>query len=283
MNRFLLCLPIFLVGVPVLVCLLLASSPREDRPASAAPVAAPVVKDAGAPLPDDAQMEALADSDPVAFLENCLRRYRREVHGYRAIMQKTERINGTLQPPEVIDVYFREKPHSVLLRWKRGARKAEAALYVEGANNGKMLARPNGLIARKLAGDVVTRDVAGSDARQSGRYPLDQFGIKKGTERTLAAWEAARAQGKLSVKHLPDQTLAQAGGRPCFVLRRTYAAPENDGVTELTIYIDKQNWLQVGSILKGGEGQLIGEYYFQILELNPTFPPGQFESGALSP
>jgi hypothetical protein len=36
--------------------------------------------DDGADLPHAAGLEKLAGKDPIAFLENCLRRYQREVH-----------------------------------------------------------------------------------------------------------------------------------------------------------------------------------------------------------
>jgi hypothetical protein len=231
----------------------------------------------------NAKMAQLAKNDPIAFLTECLARYDREVKGYRAVMQKQERIGGRLQPKEIINVCFKEKPHSVLLVWIEGARRAERALYVDGENNGKMLARPNGLIARKVAGDIVERDVDGPDARQSGRYPLSEYGIKKGTERTLAAWRAARDERALHVEYLGEQRVREAGDRLCYKLRRRNARPENDGVTELTIYVDKENLLQVGSVLKGGGGKLIGEYFFRDIELNPAFSDGQFERGALSP
>jgi hypothetical protein len=231
----------------------------------------------------DAKMAHLAKEDPIGFLTECLARYDREVKGYRAVMQKQERIGGRLQPKEIINVCFKEKPHSVLLVWIEGARRAERALYVEGENNGKMLARPNGLIARKVAGDIVERDVDGPDARQSGRYPLSEYGIKKGTERTLAGWSAARDQRALHVEYLGEQRIREAGDRLCYKLRRRYARPENDGVTELTIYVDKENLLQVGSILKAAGGKLIGEYFFRDIELNPAFSDGQFERRALSP
>lgn len=281
MKRLALSAPVALVGLPLLICLLLASTPSPKAPASAAGTTAPAVVDGGAPLPDAAHLEKEAAENPVAFLEDCLRRYAREIKGYHCTMQKQERIDGRLQSREIVDVLYRNQPHSALLHWKEGARKAEAALFVEGENNGKMLARPTGVLARTVAGNVVERDVEGSDARASGRYPLTQFGIRKGTERTLKAWKAAQDRGQLDVKYLGVQKIKEAGDRPCYKLRRAYAAPETDGVTELTIYVDTDTWLQVGSVLKGEGGKLIGEYFFRDIELNPTFAPGQFERSAL--
>ena len=56
---------------------------------------------------------------------------------------------------------------------------------------------------------------------------------------------------------------------------------EEDGLNELTLYIDCENWLQVGSILRDPEGRLIAEYFFPDVEINPTFPENQFTRAAL--
>src|SRR5260370_1431851 len=91
------------------------------RPLPAAPVFDSGSASMLGPASDDAarsvasKMAQLAKDDPIAFLTECLARYDREVKGYRAVMQKQERIGGRLQPKEIINVCFKEKPHSVLL------------------------------------------------------------------------------------------------------------------------------------------------------------------------
>src|SRR5262249_50680077 len=147
----------------------------------------------------------------------------------------------------------------------------------------KMLARPAGKVARMVVGDVVSRDPEGKEARQSSRYTIKEFGMKKGALRTLAAWKAARDKNALHVEFLGERKVKELGDRPCWVLRRTYDKPEEDGVTELTIYIDKEMWLQAGSVLKGEGGKLIGEYLFRDVRLNPEVKPEQFQRGALVP
>jgi hypothetical protein len=231
----------------------------------------------------DLNWDELAQHEPVQFLTKGLQQYRQEVRGYRCILRKQERINGKLQPREIIEVCFREKPHSVYFHWLEGARKADRALYVDGENGGKMLARPSSALARGIVGQVVERDVDGDDARQSGRYSLSEFGIKKAMERTLAAWQAAQNAGKLHVVYLGEAKVKELAGRTCYKLQRNYDSAENDGVTQLTTYVDKENHLQVGSTLKGKDGKLIGEYFFYDLELNPEFSPEQFQRNALVP
>lgn len=275
MRRILLCLPL---------CLCLGS----DRPivtqlVPAVLIRADAVKDTGQELPSLAEMERLARQEPIAFLESCLLRYAREVKGYSLILKKQERINGKNHPPETIEVHFKEKPHSVYFHWLEGARLAEKALYVEGENDGKMLARPRGAAARLLAGDIVAREVDGPDARQSGRYPLNEFGLKKSCERTLAAWKAARETGSLDVEYVGVQKVKELGDRTCWILRRTTNKPTKEGVKETTIYVDTETWLQVGVLLQDQEGLLIGSYYFRDIKLNPQFKKDQFQRAALRP
>jgi phage terminase large subunit-like protein len=274
MRRFLLCLPL---------CLLFTACDSNLPGRPSAPDLADVADD-GKQLPSTEQMERLARANPVAFLENCLRRCQRDVQGYHLTFIKHELIGNKLKDREVIEVWFREEPHSVYFRWIEGAGKAERAVYVAGANNNKILVRPSGVAARILAGSVVEREVDGSDARQSGRYTLHEFGLKKGALRTLDSWKAARERGSLEVEFLGEESVAQVGGRVCWKLSRPrYEQPEEDGVTGLTVYIDKENWLQVGAVLTGEGGKLIGEYWFRDIHLNPDIGADQFKREALTP
>jgi hypothetical protein len=269
MLRILFCLP---------VCLALAPLPRTAPEWAGSALAG--VADDGKTLPDNARMEKLAQTDPIAFLENCLKHYDREVKGYTCLLHKQERLGGKLQPSELIEVSFREEPFSVLFDWKQGTRLAQRTLYVKGKYNDQLVVKPAGLAS--LVG-VVERDPNGADAKKSGRYPLTEFGIKVGMERTLAAWQAAAKQDALRVEFVGERKVKEAGDRACWVLRRTgYKKPEEDGITDFTTYFDKETWLQVGSVLKGADNQLLGEYFFRDIKLNPEFKDGTFTREAVA-
>lgn len=264
------------------VCLPLCFLCISDSSSTEPPPPAPFrdVADRGNPLPSEAEMERLAKNDPIAFLQECIRRYDREVQGYTTTLSKHERIEGSIHPSELIEVAFREKPFSVRMKWKQGAGRAAAVLYVKGENRDKLLVRPAGVLS--IAGTVL-RDPYGRDAKKSGRYPLTEFGIKIGMQRTLASWERAAKANALHVEFLGVQRIEEAGNRLCWVLRRTgYAAPEEqEHINGLTVYIDKDSWLQVGSIITGEGDQFIGSYYFRDIQLNPDFATGTFTPDAL--
>jgi hypothetical protein len=267
-----------------LFCILIPGMALRPEPTESVPLAN--VKDDGSRLPSEARMEELARTDPIAFLQACIVRYNRQVHGYRCILHKRERLEGKLQDPEEIDVSFREDPFSVFFEWREGARKALRVLYVEGENKDQLVVKPKPIerLGLTIPLPVVTRDPLGADARASGRYPLTEFGIAIGTRRTLYAMDKARKEHALHVEYLGLRKIKELDDRACYVFRRTgYRQPEeSDGITELTFYVDKETWLQTGSILKGKGGQLLGEFFFRKVELNPTFPPDTFTRAAVA-
>lgn len=229
-------------------------------------------------LPTEVQMDKLAKSNPVAFLKACLARYNRDVKAYSLIFQKQERIGGKLEKKELLEVKFREKPFSVYMRWLEGARLAARVIYVKGENDDKMLVKPTG-IGSFL---IVSRDPEGPDARKSGRYTLKQFGLKKGLQRSLYGFEEDQKAGKLDVKYLGREKVKEAGGRTCWVLKRIYNKPDEDGVAWQTLYIDTEDWLMVGTILKDDKGRLLAEYWFRDIKINPEFGKDQFTRKALT-
>jgi hypothetical protein len=273
MRRLLFLLPLCCVLAP-------DGPPRRSDTHTPPAVRACKVHDDGATLPDNAGMEKLARTDPIAFLKNCLKRYDREVKGYQATLRKHERVKGELLPPEVIAVAFLEKPFSVRMDWLQGAGAAQRTLYVAGENGGQLLALPAGRFLSLIG--AVKRDPLGPDAMKSSRIPITQFGIRLGSVSTLDAWLKAKKRGDLKVVFQGTRKVKRAGGRSCWVLKRVgYPAPEDDGIDGATFYFDTQTWLQGGSHLTGPKG-LIGDYWFTDIELNPDFPADTFTREGIS-
>lgn len=224
-------------------------------------------------------LEEIIKNQPLRFLEMCLEKYDREVKGYTCTFLKHERMHKKLQEREKIKVAFREGPYSVFFEWLQGAGRAKKVLYIAGENKGMMRVRPNGFV---LGAFVVSRDPDGDEAKHSSRYTIKQFGPRLATQRTLDAMKRAQARGALHVRYEGLVQVPELNDRPCYKFVRTpYDPPEEDGVNEFTFYIDKDTWLQVGSILRDVKGELIAEYLFRDIHLNPEFPPDQFTPGKL--
>src|SRR5712691_11863297 len=174
--------------------------------------ATPEYEDDGTTLPEEDAFAYLAKQNPPAFLEACLRRYKREIQSYSGELRKQERLEGKVQPPEVIDFCFSEKPYSVLMKWREGIRLVRGSMYVEGENGGKAMVKP------KILNIAVDQDPDGPLARKSSRYTMKEFSIRQGTERTLHAWQAAYDKCILRVEYKGVQPIAELNGRKCHVL-----------------------------------------------------------------
>lgn len=221
-------------------------------------------------------LETLLHYNPVLVLEECRARYAREVKGYTCIFRKHERVKGTLLAPEKIEVHFSEQPFCVHMNFLAGG-TATKVVYPDGANYDNLAARP-----RFPSFFVVSRSINASDVMQSSRFPISQFGIQKGTESTLASMGRAKARGALHVRYDGVFKVAELDGRECYKLVRTpYDPPELEGICEYTLYIDKELMLQTGSVLRDKNGELIAEYFFRDVKLNPDFKKDQFTRNAL--
>jgi len=290
---------------------------REPPP----PPEGPRFTDDQKPLPPADEFEQLAKTDPVAMLAKCLARYEREVKGgVTATLLKQERVGGEPKPDkdppeEVISLFVRGdvpdpatgKPAvEVLMKWQSGARtflgsEIKGTLYSE---------RPG---AEGTGGKVVTwrpkatfktNAISINDplARGQSRYCIRDAGLYRGMLRTYDAWKQRKEAGTLHAEYLGKRFVEKAG-RECYIVRRTCPSPEVDafelggepdlspknvaeaGFTQVTVMIDAERWLQVGSELHrvgpDGRAVLIGSYYFRDVNTNPTFAPDTFDREGL--
>jgi hypothetical protein len=187
------------------------------------------------------------------------------------------------------------------MKWRSGAKSVlgaeiRATLYSEkpesekGLGNKVVTWRPD---ARLLKQSVPI--AANSDpAKDQSRYCMRDAGLYRTMLRTREAWKSRQAAGQLKIEYLGKQKVEQLSGRECHVIRRicphleidafeiggTPSTNPKEGFTEVTIYIDAERWLQIGTELYRTESDdtrvLIGAYYFRDVTLNATFAPDTF-------
>ncbi len=120
------------------------------------------------------------------------------------------------------------------------------------------------------------------EARKSGRYSMAQFGMGLAIKRSVKSMRAAQARGALHLKYLGQVPVEELGGRVCHkFVRSPYDPLEEDALNELTLYIDRETWLQTGSLLRDPHGNVLAEYFFRDIVVNPMIPEKQFTRGAL--
>ncbi len=214
-------------------------------------------------------------TDPIAALNTAVAAY--PAGGFTAEFRKRERMGGKLADEEVIRVSVKDDPYSVLMLWQSVRNKG--TLYVKGQHNGKM----------KVWGIPLDVDPQGFIPKQSARYTIEEFGIQQSTRRTLRAWAAAKDAGELKCEYVGRKVVPEAGGRECFVLKRTCPADQidpfvtggpkvdvtdknrRDSFRTVTVYLDCETRLQVGTEQHRHDGELIASYWFRDVNLNPEF------------
>jgi hypothetical protein len=263
-------LPVCFIALLV-VCLMFAPARlvTGDRTVYPFPAQAPIVAPA-----EERPFAELCRDDPIGALARSLHRYRNEVEGYTCTLVKQERINGKLRNREVIQCDFRESPFAVKMRWMEGKGRALAMLYPAGDRTDQLAVVPANDLARAIA-PVAIRSLGDSSVREAARYPVTEFGLNYGTLRMHTAWQVIKAKGALRTRYDGLQPIPELNGKICHVLHRFCPVPEEEGLTELTVYFDAETLLHAGSVLKAGD-ELIACYYFNDLALNPRYEAGHF-------
>lgn len=267
------------------------------------------------PPPDAPPTEAehfgkLAETDVVATLAACLSNYEKEATGVRMTLAKRERVAGKLGEPEVVrvlatgDVPGPDKKTAIRVRmiWDQGARKdflgnaVRGTVYDERAGANQMLIyRPDAYILKdhKI-------DLKDDLARRASRYCIKDAGLYRTMLRTYTAWKKRKDAGELNVTYLGKRAVPEVGGRECFVVKRTCKTTEvdpfaldeqpptdpkiidRDGFAEVTLFIDAERRLQLGTVLRRADGELVGEYFFRDVDLvKAEFPAEAFTPAAL--
>jgi hypothetical protein len=282
--------------------------------AGAAPDA-PEFTDTKQPLAPAEEFEHLARTNPVELFAQCLARYQREVTALRATVQKQERVQGKpvhpeMPPVEVIELLVRgDVPDAtthktaieVLMKWKSGAKsflgsEIRGTLFSEkpkaaGGLDGKVVTwRPDARFQKESFAVPPNNDLA----RGQSRYCIRDAGLYRSMLRTHAAWKARQGAGEFEFEYLGKQVPEQIG-RECLVIRRkckgvevdafevggaATGKPEQEGFTEVTVYIDAERRLQLGTELvrteANGTRVLLGAYYFRDVHLNPPLAADAF-------
>src|SRR5438270_4022894 len=126
-----------LLTLAVAVACFAAAPAGPPTPADLSPADAPEPAEPAGALPTNEGFAALLRTDPVRAFEVVLKRCN-EYHKYTCTMEKHERINGKLKPPEVVWVAFRDEPFSVFMKWEGVPeyRYPYCTLYARGDNGG---------------------------------------------------------------------------------------------------------------------------------------------------
>lgn len=226
----------------------------------------------------------LATRDARIALENL----KKNVLDYRCDFIKRERIGGRLRPTEQVKLLVRNHrdvsatckectPLGVYMKFL-GPRdcKNREVLFVEGANNGKMLVKEGGTRGRFLPSVWLSPN--GTFASSSSRYPITEVGLVRLTERLIESAESNTCdEGECKVKYIKG---AKVDGRQCSYLEviRAVKKPNEplgpNNIYLAQVFLDEEMKLPIRYAaydwpsVPGGKPKLVEEYTYRQIELN---------------
>jgi hypothetical protein len=278
------------LGSLVCVCVLVAAStlPADDPPRSRDGLREPVfrvskarieAKGGQTPHPLDAALKIARES---------LERIQTSVVDYSCTLIKQERINGVLRPEEYMFAEIRNRkvkdgvlvtPLSAYLYFlKPGKLKGREVIFVEGQNNGKMVAHEGGFRGRVVPPIWLKPD--GPFAMHGQLYPITEIGIETLIDRLIEKGERDRKRGECTVDFIKG---AKINGRVCTVLQVKHPTPRPwfdfhiarifiDDELKVPIRYAAYTWPKEA----GGKPQLLEAYTYLNLKLNVQLTDADF-------
>jgi outer membrane lipoprotein-sorting protein len=202
------------------------------------------------------------------------------VHDYSATMVKRERVGGKLNDYEYLFMKVRQKPFSVYLYFLGPpSLKGREVIYVDGQNNGSLVAHTTG-VQDTLVGTVMLKP-DGMIAMQGERYPLTEIGLVNLTRRLIEVGQKDVSYGECEVKFFPG---ARINNRVCTCIQVTHPVPRRNFLFHVArIFVDEQlnipvryesyDWPKE----RGAAPDLLEEYTYLNLKINQGFTDTDFD------
>jgi outer membrane lipoprotein-sorting protein len=195
-----------------------------------------------------------------------------QVRDYTATFKKRERVQGVLLDPEVMQFKY-QKPFRVYLRWLAGPNEGREVLYAEGANGNRLLVYDPSGLQRFFTLLMSPRD---DRAMRESRHPITQIGIGKLIQ--LIAENARRAWSRGELQ-LVNHGAGEESGR--HVWRYEGILPEDPArgyfCARLFLSVDRESGLPVRVWIYEWDGNLVGDYSYANLRVNPGLTPQEFD------
>lgn len=164
-----------------------------------------------------------------------------KIRSMQAQLHKRERIDGTLQELNVIDLKVRLEPHAVYMRWHQPDSGREA-IWRQGHDDGVVLVHPGGW--RKKLVPLVKVDPLGEQARQISRQPIHTAGLWTFQDHVADFVREQRARGAdVTTTVRPGVTI---GGRECYAFRFESLRPGGSvDFVHVLLFIDRERHLPI--------------------------------------
>jgi hypothetical protein len=204
----------------------------------------------------------------IRSIEECQARYE-AINDYVCTFSKRERVDGRMTSLHVMSMKVRTRPRSIYLKFRQPVPGREA-IYIDGGNDGKVLAHDVGL-GRLIAG-TLRLDPTGERAMEDCRHPITDAGIGPLLDTIEARWSTELDPSESLVAFRDGQLV---GSRPCTLIETTHPRHQPEFLFhQVRVYIDQELGLPIRfeaydwPTSPQSPPELVEEYTYTELELN---------------
>ncbi len=235
----------------------------------------------------DPKTEAHPLDPALTMAYDALKRIRNDLRDYSCTLVKQERVNGVLNPEEYMYAEIRTRkevdgkvvtPLSCYLYFLKPTKiRGREVIWVEGQNNGKMVAHEGGNL--RLVPSVWLRP-DGPIAMRGNLYPITDIGLETLIVKLIEKGERDRKRDECDVQFIKGATINK---RTCTVLQVTHPHPRPWFDFHIArIFIDDDMNLPVRYAAytwpsqPGGKPELLEAYTYLNLKLNVGLTDADF-------
>jgi len=197
-----------------------------------------------------------------------------KIPAYTAILEQQVQKRGRVLDTDFIDLKLRRSPFSVYLKWHDDAQEV---IYVEGLNDGRLLAHPTKGFASLRP--VWRLRPNSSQAMKESRYPLTEVGIEKLTQMAL---EFYRTETRMQADIVCVEKPVLAEGRPAIAFEVFFSGEKvSPQYATSCLTFDNESGLLVslethGWDVDGKPGLLLELYRYHRITPNPELDDEDF-------
>lgn len=199
--------------------------------------------------------------DPFVLMQETLQSYD-SIKDYTAIFVKEQKIRGKLRKPETISMKFR-KPFSIYMKWIKRPDKGKEVIYVEGENDGKLVAHLGGLL--NVVTPTMKLDPESPLAMGGNLKPITQAGLGNTIDSLMRIFNLAKENNDLKTVYKGKKQFA---GREVHVVERILPDKKIYPNTYALIYIDTELKLPVYYASYDKDQNLIERYEYRDLNVD---------------
>jgi hypothetical protein len=209
------------------------------------------------------------------------------IKDYSCRVVKQERLDGRLLPMEYVDAKVRHEwtaggrvvhPRSLYLKFLAPEEAAgREVLWVEGANDGKMIVRRGG---RRFNYVTVELDPQSEPAMRDSNYPVMDSGMKTMVRKLIDIALADMKYGECEVQFFHD---VKIDGRACLCIQVTHPRPRTQFKFHIArVFVDDEHPIPLRyeaydwPKAEGEAPPLLEQFTFQHVKLNVGFSDAEF-------